>query len=275
MEKILVATDLSVNSISAILFAYHLSQTRDAKLIIVHVYHVSKPKSWRVQRFENHQITREKFMKNKFSQFLDQVFSSIENQKFHYEIDLRMNANTVGTIMKCAAKYKCSHLCISTHGMGKNKNTIGTTAKKIIAKIPIPVFSVPRLYKEQKIESICLVSNTVNYLKEIKKISTIGHVQYDIIRLLLIVKADDIKIKPSHLDTRILKRTGVAIKTKYTLRNSSPSLMEDIDNTVKKLKPSFVVFFINRYQLAKSLLYNADTPTLALFKKIPLLIIKK
>lgn len=273
MEKILVATDLSVNSTSAIHFAYQLSRSRGATLVIVHIYHVSKPKSWRMQRFENYKKTRREFMENKFSKFLDQVFSSIQHQYLQYEIDLQMNANTVGAIIKCAAKHKCSHLCISTHGLGKSKRTIGTTAHKIIAKVPVPVFSIPSLYKEQRIDTVCLISDMTNYLKEIKKITAYRHLQYDSIRLLHIIDAHDTKIKPSHLDTRIWKRTGVAVKSKYAIRNPSNSLLEDIDKALKKLKPAMVVFFIKKnHQTAQC---SKDIPSLAMYKKLPMLLFKK
>jgi len=275
MEKILVATDLSVNSISAIRFAYNLSQTRGATLVIVHVYSISKPKSWRMQRFENHKKTRRDFIWNKLSFFLDQVFSSRGLTNVKYEIDLQMNANTVGTILKCAARHKCSHLCISTHGLGKNKNVIGHTARKIIAKSPIPVFSIPSLYKENKTERICLVSNMMNYVKEIKKVTSHGHLQHDEIRLLHIASDIEDKIKTNHLDTRIFKRTGVALKSKYAIRNPSNTLLQDIDKAVKKIRPSLVIFFIKRTQQSKSTLFDADTPALSLYKKIPLLLFKK
>ncbi|RZJ64634.1 MAG: universal stress protein, partial [Flavobacterium sp.] len=74
MENILVATDLSSNSASAIRFARNFAQFRDIKLVIVYVYHVRKPHSWRTQRFEAYLQVRDLYLTNKFNKFLEKIF---------------------------------------------------------------------------------------------------------------------------------------------------------------------------------------------------------
>lgn len=275
MEKILVATDLSVNSISAILFAYNLSQSRGATLVIVHIYHIPKPKSWRMPRFENHLKIRRAFVEKKMAKFLDQVFSNLESPIINYKIDLQMNSNTAGTIIKCAARHKCSHLCISTHGLGKNKDIIGDTSRRIMTKVPIPVFIIPSGYKETKLDRVCIVSDMSNYLKEIKKIADNGHGDYDDIRFLHIASAHDELIKTKQLNIKILKRTGIPVKSKYSIRNPSNSLLQDVDKAIKRIKPNLIIFFIDKVKPSQTKLYSVESPVLSMYKRIPLLLFKR
>ncbi|WP_164122303.1 MULTISPECIES: universal stress protein [Sphingobacterium] len=276
MEKILVATDLSANSTSAIHFAYKLSQLKGATLIIVHVYHLSKPKSWRSQRFENYHQTRREFILAKLKKILDRIFSGIEAPVVNVEIDLQMNTNIVTSILKCVAKHKCTCMCISTQGAGKIKNTIGTSTSKLIAKTRIPVITVPSSYKIKTIDSICYASDMANYQKEIKKILEFVKSLNIEIKLLHIVSPLKILLKTTILEARLLKKVGIVVKVKYVLRNPTNTLIEDIDIAVRKIRPSVVVFFINRSKhYLSSIFYASALQPIPLFRKIPILTYKK
>lgn len=276
MEKILVATDLSANSASGIHFAYKLSQLKGATLVIVHVYHLMKPKSWRSHRFENYHKARKEFISVKLNKFLDRIFSSIEAPIINFEVDLQMNPNTVTTILRCVAKHKCTYMCISTQGAGKFKKIIGASASKLIAKAPIPIFSVPSSYKTKTIDNICYASDLTNYQKEIKKIIEFATTLNIEIRLLHIASPTEVILKSTLLEARLFKRTGIVIKVKYALRNPTNDLVRDIDIALKKIRPSLAVFFINRSTHSlNSMLYSSYIPSLSLFKKIPILTYKK
>lgn len=276
MEKILVATDLSANSSSAILFAYKLSQLKGASLVIVHVYHLLKPKNWRSHRFENYHDARKEFILTKLNKFLDRIFSTIEAPIIDFEIDLQMNPNIVTSILKCVTKHKCTYMCISTQGVGKLKQTIDTSASKLIAKAPIPIISVPSSYKSKSIDSICYASDMTNYQKEIKKIIDFVKTLNIEIRILHIVSPPEIPIKKPLLEARLLKKTGLAIKIKYAPRTLANTLIDDINAEIKKIRPSLIVFFINRSRhYLNPKLYNSDTQSLSLFNKTPILTYKK
>lgn len=276
MEKILIATDLSAGSTSAIQFAYKLSQLKGATLIIVHVYHLLKPRSWRSHRFENYRQARREFVSTKLSKFLGRIFSKIEAPAVNFEIDLQMNPNIVTTILRCAAKHKCTCICLGIHGAGKLKQTVGATANKLITKSPVPVISVPDFYKTRAINSICYASDMINYQKETKKVVEFVKALDIEIRILHVVCSGDILLKPRLLETRLLKRTGVGVKVKYVLRSSANTLIEDIDLAIKKIRPSLVIFFINKSKhYLNSILYSSTTQELSLFRKVPILTFKK
>lgn len=277
MEKILVATDLSANSIPAIQFAYNLSQIKGATLVIVHVYHVFRPKSWRTNRYENYRKERKIFILKKLHRLIDRSLNIKEELAPPYEIDLQMNPNTVSTILKCAKKHKCTYICIGTQGQGSSiiKKTIGSFASKLIAKSPIPIFSIPGTYKQKKIESICYASDLNNYQKEVRKVASLASVLQAKIRILHIFSSPQNLVKTSVIEARLFKRTGVIIKMQYSPRISSNSLIEDINSALKKIKPSIAAFFINKSTDLNSLLYTEESPSSSLFKKIPIVTFKK
>lgn len=276
MEKILVATDLSAHSASAIHYAYKLSQLKGASLVVVHVYHLLKPKNWRSQRFENYHKIRKDFILTKLNKFLDKILSSIEPPLINLEIELQMNKNIVTTILKCVEKHKCTYMCIGTQGTGKLEQTTDKTANKLIAKVRIPIFSVPSSFKMRPITSICYVSDMINYQREIKKILEFVKPLNIELGMLHVASSSEIIPKRTLLETRLFKRTGVEIKIRYVLRNPTNTLMEDIDIAIKKIRPSLVIFFISRSKnYLSSVLYSSHIPPLSLFKKIPILTYKK
>lgn len=276
MEKILVATDLSANSTSAIHFAYKLSQLKVATLIIVHVYHLSKPKTWRSHRFESYLQERRTFLLAKLNKFLDRIFSELEAPSVDFEIDLLMSPNIVTSILKCATKHKCTCICISSHGVGKSDKTIGASANKLIVKAPIPIISVPSSYKTKTISSICYASDMTNYQKEIKKIVKFVKPLNIEIRMLHIVSPLEILLKATLLETRLFKRTGVAVKVKYVPRISINTLIDDIDMAIQKIRPSLLVFFINRSKnYLDSIFYSSAIQPSSFLRKTPILIYKK
>ncbi|WP_270089281.1 universal stress protein [Sphingobacterium sp. SYP-B4668] len=276
MEKILVATDLSAGSTSAIHFAYKLSQLKGATLIIVHVYHLLKPKSWRPHRFENYRQVRREFILTKLNKFLNRIFSNIEAPAVNFEIDLQMNPNIVTTILRCVSKHKCTCICLGIQGGGRLKKTIGASANKLIAKSPVPVISVPSFYKTKTIDSICYASDMTNYQKEIKKIVEFVKTLNFEIKLLHIVSPREIMLKATLLEARLFKRIGVAVKVKYALRTSTNTIIEDIDLAVRKIRPSLVVFFINKSKhYLNPILYTSTTHELSRLRKIPILTYKK
>ncbi|TDQ76384.1 universal stress protein [Sphingobacterium yanglingense] len=276
MEKILVATDLSASSISAIQFAYKLSQLKGATLIIVHVYHLLKPKSWRPHRFENYRQVRREFILAKLNKFLDRIFTNIETPIVNFEIDLQMNPNIVTTILRCVAKHKCSCICLGIQGIGRGGEAISTSANKLVAKSPVPVISVPSFYKTKTIDSICYASDMVNYQKEIKKILGFVRNLNIEISLLHVIASKETLLKAKLLEARLFKRIGVAVKVKYVLRSSTSALIEDVDLAIRKMRPSLVVFFLNKSKhFLNSILYVSTVQGLSFLRKVPILTYKK
>lgn len=276
MEKILVTTDLSANSASAIRFAYKISQLRGATLVIVHVYHVLRPSNWREHRYESYCSSRREFILNKLTKFLDHIFSHINQPFTNYEIDLQMSPNTITSILDCATKHRCIYICISIRGAGKSKEIMGTIASKLIVKTRIPIISIPSSYKAKAINSLCYATDMVYYQKEIKKVLEFASPLKIAVKMLHIVLPTETLPKIATIETRLLKRTKSEIKVKYVLKSINNTLDEDINLAIKRVKPSLIVFFINQSTTYfNSIFYPPNAQSLSILSKIPLVSFKR
>ncbi|MGN0002924.1 MAG: universal stress protein [Sphingobacterium composti] len=276
MEKILVTTDLSTHSISAIHLALQLAKERSAKLIIVHVYNLLKPKKWRIQRFENYKETRKEFVLNKLNKFLEKAIPSPKLTSFDIEIDLQINTNTTSALLNTIKKHDCFFGIISTHGRGKTKNAIGSTANKFISRSPIPIIAVPSTFKIKPLESICYCSDMTNYIKETNKVIDFAKPMDVEIRLLHITTSKENLLKKNSLETKLLRRTGTKIKTKQLIKNPDNTINEEIAIAAKKTQPSLVVLFIgrNNQQMEINSIFTAINPS-SIYKKTPIVFFKR
>ncbi|WP_214225542.1 universal stress protein [Pedobacter sp. B4-66] len=276
MEKILVATDLSANSVSAVRFAYKLSQLTGTKLVIVHIYHLLRPTSWRNHRFENHRNIRKQFIAQKLTKFLDRIFKDYDDEFTNFELDLKMSPNVITSILSSASNHKVNYICISTLGSGKSKKIIGATSSKLIVKSPIPVISIPSTYNIKPLTQICYATDMSNYQKEIRKVIDFATPVEAEIKMLHIALQQETLPKVSAVETKLLKRTGIKVKVKYVQRNPVNTLSEDVNHAVKKIKSTLVVFFIHRSKpYWNSMLHPSKIQPLSIYTKIPILSFKK
>jgi nucleotide-binding universal stress UspA family protein len=275
MEKILVTTDLSANSASAVRFAHKLSQLRGTKLVIVHIYHLLRPTSWRNHRFENHHNIRKEFIAKKLTNFLARIFND-DKEFTNYEVDLKMSPNIITSILSSASTHKVNYICISTQGSGKSKKIIGPTTSKLIVKSPTPVISIPSTYTVKPLTQICYATDMSNYQKEIRKVIDFAKPIEATIKMLHIALPQETLPKVGAVETKLLKRTGAEVKVKYAQRNPVNTLCEDINDAVKKMKSNLIVFFIHRSKpYWDSMFHPSKIQPLSFYAKIPILSFKR
>jgi nucleotide-binding universal stress UspA family protein len=276
MENILVATDLSSNSASAIRFAGKLAQLKEVKLIITYVYYIRKPHTWRTHRFETYLQIRELYFTKKLNNFLKKIFNESDESQVDFEIELIMNLGIITTLLNTALAHKATYICISTQGNGKSDYKIGSITSKLIVKSPIPVISIPSNYKIKPLKEICYVSNLSNYQKEIKKVIDFASPLHLAIRMLHIVSSQETLPKINTIETKLVKRTGTEIKVKFVKRNPINTLCEDINNAVIKMKCEMLVFFIHRSKpYLISMFHPTKNKALSFYAKLPILSFKK
>jgi nucleotide-binding universal stress UspA family protein len=159
MEKILVTTDQSDNSKSAIRFAIKLAKQRKAELIILYVYHLLKPFKWTDDAFAQHTETFKEKTVTELSSFIAQIYDSIDEPEIHHQLVLVSNVDVVDGIMEYAVKHKCSYICISTRGAGTFAKIFGTHTGKLITSSAIPVLCIPSSYHLKELKHILYASD--------------------------------------------------------------------------------------------------------------------
>lgn len=276
MEKILVATDLSSNSASAIRFAHKVVQLTNSKLVIAHIYHIRKPSKWRPHRFETYLQLRELYLTKKLNKFLQKIFKESDDIQVDFEIELVMNLSVITTLVNIALAHKVDYICISTLGNGKSPDKIGSITSKLIVKSPIPVISIPSSYHIKPLKEICYATNMCNYQKEIKKVVDFANLMESVITMLHIFSPQEKLPKISTLETKLFKRTGTQIKVKFAKRNFENPLCEDINDAIKRMKSTMVVFYIHRSKpYWQSMFHPKKLCPASFYSKIPILSFKK
>lgn len=254
-------------------FAFNLSKVNECKLIVVHIYQVTKPKNWRLHRFEDYEKTRREFLLNKLNKFLSKGLKT-DHTLLNIEIHLKAESNVVNSIINSASQFQCDYICINTRG--KSNAIIGTTASKLIVASPIPVISIPNTRSLKKLTDVCYSSNMVNYQKEIKKVIAFAEPLNATVSMLHIVDPKENLPKVTSVETRLLKKTEKKIKVKYVKRNPKHKLCEDINAAVKKIKPGLIVFFIHRSQpYWNAMFHPSNIKPFSFYAKIPILSFKK
>ncbi|OYY07603.1 MAG: hypothetical protein B7Y66_12415, partial [Sphingobacteriia bacterium 35-36-14] len=173
--KILVTTDFSLNSKTAIQFAANFSnQIKGAELIFYSAVEMMQPASWNLSFYkkyvaeEKHRLTKEL---EKFISSTSGVNKNIVN-KSKFVIDF--TKGTEKAIIDYAAKSKCQFICIATNGAGVLRKLMGTHTSYLVNHSPVPVMAIPSKYKTKAIKKITYVSDFENLVTELNKVAKLN-----------------------------------------------------------------------------------------------------
>jgi nucleotide-binding universal stress UspA family protein len=88
MKKILVTTDQSTNSKSAIRFAIKLVKLMNAELMVIHVYHILKPFKLTGHAFAGHSDSFRKKTIEELASFVTTIYHDVKEQEIAYQLVL-------------------------------------------------------------------------------------------------------------------------------------------------------------------------------------------
>jgi nucleotide-binding universal stress UspA family protein len=171
MKRMLVTTDLSVNSRSGLRFAIQLASQNNYKLTFFHVYHIMKPTKWNemtLRSFENSEYTK---IINKLQTFVGSLYDRSGTSKEESEYIAKSGVSTAQVIMQYAEENNYDYICISRKGIGMSSKFFGSSITKLINKSKVPVIAVPNNYKRTPIKKIMYASDLTNFDREIKRVT--------------------------------------------------------------------------------------------------------
>ena len=140
MEKILYATDFSMNAEKAFHFALKMAEKHHAELIMLHVFDI--PPVWGPQINYPVEMTLET-RKSSISDLkeLSEQFLSDINPKF---IAIE-NTSAIKGILSVITKHKPDLVVLGTKGKSLLKEIfIGSTTKALVNQSPVPVLAIPK-----------------------------------------------------------------------------------------------------------------------------------
>ena len=198
MKKILVTTDLSANSKSAIRFALQLASQTKCDLVFYHIFegvenNIWNPKSGNKNVKSAHDSNLEKLNKLVLSVYSE---CNIPVKKIKCVSETGIDVNSM--INSYAKKNAMDYICIATRGGGVIKKIIGTNTSLLIQNSPIPVLVIPKGYKVKPINSILYSSDLANLkleLAEVKKFAKPLSAEINVYNYDYLADVEEIKTK--------------------------------------------------------------------------------
>lgn len=275
--KILVATDYSENSKSAIEFAIQLAeQNNNIELSFFHSLHVGHPFELNDEDFEIMEKNKEQEDEQVLKTFVDNIYKSIQIVPKKHEYIIKESVVPHGNIINYAEKESFDYICVGARGASKIEKYLGTNTVNIINKTTIPVFAIPSTYQSQKIDKVLYASDFSDLDKELKTVLDFTSDLNTVVEVLHFAF-------PSEADQRIKDAENLKAKynkeqIKFTVipNNALKPVISNIKNYVKDNKPSLLIMFtVQHKSFFEKFLFAGNTESIALRATVPLLVYKK
>jgi nucleotide-binding universal stress UspA family protein len=273
MNKILVTTDLSANSKSAIRFAVQFAKQLKAQLIFYYVAEVTKPTAWsdgQYQLFEKETCDR-------YCPILKKFVEREVGRQPGAEYKVGLGLNVPETIINAARRNKADFICMSTRGAGIVKKLFGTNASAVITTSSIPVVVVPQRFKATPIDKLFFASDFAAFNKEMKTVYQLAdklRARLDVYHFDYLIDVPEVRKK---LEKKTLKYSINKNTSFHFLKlNIEHPLSTHLNKEVKKTKPSLVILFTkqNRKWFDR-LLLSSEASEMSFDGRAPLLTFKK
>lgn len=184
LQKILVPTDFSPESINGLAMAVGLAQKTGAKIYLLHVIDIPMPKDIDEVEIthldlmtEKDLLSPEKIYLMKLLKETKSKINELKKQFAHANISDHVSFDRiVHQINYFAEKYQIDMIVMGSKGTNQTDNVLlGSNAEKVIRTAKVPVMTVKQAIKEVSLKNICFASD----FKDVPKIAilTLSHLQ--------------------------------------------------------------------------------------------------
>ena len=276
MKKILVTTDFSASSKSALYFAIQLASQTGYSLTFFHSYHVLVPTAWNKKVFDSFEKGEAIKINKKLQRLVESVYKNSGSMKGEYQCVVSRSVFPENAIIKYAKENEIDFICISRRGGAIHRNIFGTTTSGLINKSAIPVIAVPPKYKSEKIKKILYASDLLNLDREVNKVVDFAKPLKLKLELLHFTVPSDVSLDPKKIANASKKFSGQEITMHLRDFDFSESLIKNLDKAISDSKPSIVVMFTQQHRDFFSRLFlPGSTPSYAFKASVPLLVFPK
>lgn len=277
MKKIIVPTDFSVNSKSGVQFAIHWATQQKLELVFIHVLYVLRATRWSESYFEKYAAQEEAFCKIKFEKFISGIYRNMNVKPGRHSIIIVQGISPDVTIQDyCMRNSDIDYICISTRGAGKFKKIFGTNTGNLITKSPVPVLAVPKTYRISAIKNLLYATDFRNYSEELKKVVDFASPFKATVEVLHFTWPNEIVFDEKTIEAAFKKKYKYGLKIRFEKNDAVQSLIENLQNQIKIIKPSVVIMFTNQQRtLFQKIFLSSKVEELSFEAKVPLLVFNK
>ena len=268
MKRILVATDFSRASRSALDYGNRLAELLSAKLEVVHVLDATatqtKLKNWKkleMQMVESANASAASAIKF-IPKSVEVTFTLLKGQAF------------AAAVSDKATKSKADIVIVGSRGMSKvQKAVLGSSSASLLRACPVPVIVVPEGSRFNGIRKIVYASDMVRLDDEVKSIAAFAKYFNAEIVVLHVVKEGTPRRDRSRL-TEILIRIARYRHIKIEVRESG-DVTEGIESYVNEEKPDLLAMFTHKTSFFERTFGKSITRKMAFHSTLPLLSIQR
>ena len=276
MKKILVTTDLSSNSKSAMRFAIQLASQSGYSLTFFHAYHILRPTRWSEASFVSFEKSESTQITRKLHKLVSQVYQSLGLAGEEPHCVAKSGAYADREIIKYANEHNYDFICISRSGHGKTTRLFGSNTSSLIKKSKVPVIAIPDHYKRARISAVTYLSDLANLDNELKKVSGFAQSLDAKVEMLHFKVPVDYLTNASQLSSIQDKLAKYGVNAHYEPLNYEKTLIENIMKVIKRSRPSMLIMFTDQKRtLFEKIFMSSISAEFSSMTKIPLLIFNK
>ncbi len=280
MNKILVPTDFSVNSVAGLRFAIKLAAKSDVELVFAHIMHPKRPfdpSDAEEEHFAAIRTTTEEKARKELERFVKGVYRRQKQEPKNYSLLLLEGIRPAATLVDYCNKHgDIDYICISTRGAGKMEKLFGSNTGNLITRSPVPVIAVPRTYRVKPLKNILYATDFKNYEQELKKVMAFAGPVGAKIEVLHFVSAYALIPEKKHIEEQAGEDLGYHLKVHFEITDVMKPLAKNLKKQVEAVNPSVLALFTNQNRNFFQRLFDPGVSEALSFEtSVPLLVFNK
>lgn len=276
MGTIVVTTDQSVNSKSAIRFAINLARARKAELIVLHVFHVLRPVIWSENAYQIYKQSILNQTRKELMVFMKKITRAMNLPDVSFQLMMTDHANVTEGILEFTTKHSCDYICISTRGAGNIKKIFGTHSSRLIAHSKIPVISIPSGYRNRPCKRVLYATDMNHYESELSVLIDFVKPLDAELRMIHLVSANEFVTDHALTELSIEKKLNYKVEVASLEWNVLHPILQDISVEAKRYKASLIAFFTHQERsFLEKLILPSNAAEYSFYGRIPIVSFKK
>ncbi|MBC8988461.1 universal stress protein [Pedobacter sp. N36a] len=276
METIIVTTDQSVNSKSAIRFAINMARTRKAELVILHVYHVLRPFIWSENAYQVYKQSFVNQTRKEITVFVNKIIKSMNLLGLSFELIMIDDDDVTEGVLRFTAQHPCDYICIASRGAGTIKKIFGTHTSKLIAQSKVPVICIPSTYRNRLCKRVLYPTDMRDYELELSKLITFVKPFHAELRMIHMAANNELVADKASVELSIEKKLNYKVEVINREWNILHTILQDVSTEVKRYKPSLIAFFTHQKRsFIEKLVLPSNAEEFFFYSKIPIISFKK
>lgn len=276
MKKVLVTTDLSTASKAGLRFAIQLASQMEVDLVFFHCFHALIPTTIHRDHIKNSLQEQSNTHVKKLEHFVNRLYQTMKVKAGTHRCVVVEHLNPEQAILEYANAQGCDFICMSTRGAGSVLKIIGTHTGNVLHKSSIPVLVIPRSYRVRPIQKLLYSSDLENFDKEMPAVSAFAEALQVKVALAHFYFPGEITLNKENLRQmwrlKFPSLDQVYLEP-YDLKQGFPA---QLDQLIKKNKPSLVVFFSHTKRSWFDKLFGLSiSESVSFVTKAPMLVYRK